>query len=299
MENEFKLEWIIKEENEGKLLRDFLMKQDISRTALTDIKFKGGKIFVNGCEVTVRYNLKKGDMLTVIFPPEEPSEAMTPENIPLNIVYEDDYVLVIDKAAYMSTIPSREHPNGTLANALMYYYKQNGLKTTVHVVTRLDRDTSGLVLIAKHRHVHHLLSKQQRIKSVKRRYQAFIHGHLKQNKGTICAPIGRKGDSIIEREVRSDGQEAITHFEVINRYHSFTHVALQLETGRTHQIRVHMSFLGHPLLGDDLYGGTREVINRQALHSSELSFWHPFLNQKLMFTSNLPEDMEKIIHNIN
>lgn len=296
MGNSFSLQWIIGVEDEGKLLREFLHEIEISRTALTDIKFKGGKILINHDVVTVRYRLKKDDLLTVVFPPEEPSNGMVPENIPLHIVYEDDYVLVIDKQPNMATIPSREHPYGTLANALLYYYKEHGLMTTVHIVTRLDRDTSGLVLVAKHRHVHHLLSKQHQTKLVKRRYEAFVHGQLKQDAGSIHKPIGRKQDSIIERMVRDDGQAALTHFEVLRRYQQFSHVSLQLETGRTHQIRVHMADFGHPLLGDDLYGGEKEFITRQALHSSELSFWHPFLKKELTFTSSLPNDMAELLH---
>jgi 23S rRNA pseudouridine1911/1915/1917 synthase len=220
---------------------------------------------------------------------------MVPQPLPLSIVYEDDYLLVVNKPPFMSTIPSREHPTGTLANALLYYYDQQQLPTTIHVVTRLDRDTSGLLLVAKHRHVHHLLSELQKRGQIKRRYEAVCHGQLSQDKGTIDAPIGRKSDSIIEREVREDGQRAVTHFQVIKRMQHYTHVSLQLETGRTHQIRVHMSHIGHPLVGDELYGGSREKLSRQALHSKELSFFHPFVQKEYCFQSDLPEDMKRLI----
>jgi 23S rRNA pseudouridine1911/1915/1917 synthase len=291
----FVLTWKITEKDEGKLVREFLKEQNISRTALTDIKFHGGGIYVNGKFVTVRHVLRAGEVLEVRFPPEQRSADMVPQPLPLSIVYEDDYLLVVNKPPFMSTIPSREHPTGTLANALLYYYDQQQLPTTIHVVTRLDRDTSGLLLVAKHRHVHHLLSELQKRGQIKRRYEAVCHGQLSQDKGTIDAPIGRKSDSIIEREVREDGQRAVTHFQVIKRMQHYTHVSLQLETGRTHQIRVHMSHIGHPLVGDELYGGSRGKLSRQALHSKELSFFHPFVQKEYCFQSDLPEDMKRLI----
>ncbi|MGX1900566.1 RluA family pseudouridine synthase [Thermolongibacillus altinsuensis] len=293
----FQLSWNITEKDEGKLVREFLKEQHISKTALTDIKFKGGGIYVNGQAVTVRHLLRAGEHLEVHFPPEKKSAEMIAEPIPLDLVYEDDYVLVVNKPPCMSTIPSREHPHGTLANGLLYHYEKQQLFTTVHIVTRLDRDTSGLVLVAKHRHVHHLLSEQQKKGKIKRRYEAICHGHLKQTAGTIDAPIGRKGDSIIEREVREDGQRAVTHFRVLKYVDDMTYVSLQLETGRTHQIRVHLSYLGHPLVGDDLYGGKREKIARQALHSRELTFFHPFLQTTLTFQCDLPNDMKQLLEN--
>jgi 23S rRNA pseudouridine1911/1915/1917 synthase len=294
----FTLNWTITEKDDGKLVRDFLKEQHVSKTALTDIKFHGGAIYVDGQFVTVRHRLRLGEKLEVHFPLEERSVDMKPEPLPFDIVYEDEYVLVVNKPPFMSTIPSREHPSGTLANALLHYYDEQQLSTTVHIVTRLDRDTSGLVLIAKHRHVHHLLSEMQKRGQVKRQYEAICHGWLKKDEGTIDAPIARKIDSIIEREVREDGQRAVTHFRVLQRFDSYTHVSLQLETGRTHQIRVHLAYLGHPLVGDELYGGRREVITRQALHSKELSFFHPFHQQMYRFQCPLPDDMNNIIKRV-
>ncbi|WP_251552456.1 RluA family pseudouridine synthase [Neobacillus muris] len=295
MPSRFQLEWVIEKEDSGLILRDFLKRKEISRTALTDIKFKGGDILVNGEAVTVRYSLKAQDLLTVIFPNEEPSAGFSGEDIPLNIIFEDDYLLIVNKPAYMNTIPSREHPAGSLANALMGYYEKIGLPATAHIVTRLDRDTSGIVLIAKHRHVHHLFSMMQRDHLVNRTYEALAEGGISADTGTITAPIGRKEQSIIEREVRPDGQYARTHYRVLNRYSQFTQIELNLETGRTHQIRVHMSYLGHPLLGDDLYGGDTAIINRQALHCKKIAFIHPITHQELVFTAALPLDMKKVI----
>ncbi|CAH0344500.1 RluA family pseudouridine synthase [Bacillus sp. CECT 9360] len=296
LQKPFRLEWMTENNDDGKLLRTFLAEQHISKRTLKAIKFDGGKIKVNEKEVTVRHLLNAGDKIEVIFPPEEANSRLTAENIPLQIKYEDDYVLVAVKPAHMNTIPSREHPVGSLANALAGYYKKKELLSTIHIVTRLDRDTSGLVLIAKHRHVHHLLSEQQKQGLVKRRYTAVVEGIIQEENGKIEEPIGRRSTSIIEREVRIDGQYACTLFEVVARLKGYTHIELQLLTGRTHQIRVHLSHYGFPLAGDDLYEGGRKDISRQALHCSSVTFFHPFLNRSLTFEEQLPADMLKLIN---
>jgi 23S rRNA pseudouridine1911/1915/1917 synthase len=295
MNKQFCLKWEVSKEEVGMTIKEFLKAHQISKAALTDIKFSGGKILVNAEEMNVRYSLKIGDQLSVIFPLEMPSEGLLGESIPLEIIFEDEFVLVVNKPAFMNTIPSREHPTGSLANALLGYYKEIGLLAATHIVTRLDRNTSGLVLVAKHRHVHHLLSEQQKSGLVKRTYVALVHGRLMEDVGTIKVPIGRKSDSIIEREVSDSGQYACTHFRVLERMDRFTYVELQLETGRTHQIRVHMSYLGHPLLGDDLYGGSLDLMNRQALHCREVVFIHPFTGEEMMFEVPVAGDMEKLI----
>lgn len=295
MVKHFSLEWTAQAADQGKLLRDFLKEKEISRAALTDIKFKGGFISVNGQEMNVRYIVKNGDLVRVAFPEEVPSAGMKGEMIALPIVYEDDYILIVNKPSGMNTIPSREHPNGSLASGLIGYYEQNGIAATTHIITRLDRDTSGLVLIAKHSHVHHLFSKQQRAGGVSRTYEALAEGSFDQDEGKVEEPIARKSDSIIEREVHPDGQYACTFFKVIGRYNGFTHIRLRLLTGRTHQIRVHMTHISHPLLGDTLYGGNRELISRQALHCRKIQFFHPFLQKEMHFSADLPDDMAQIL----
>ena len=292
----FSMEWTIEEQDCNKVLREFLADQKISKSALTDIKFKGGYLYVNEIEVTVRYILKTGDRVAVVFPREEGSEQLKGEKIPLSIIYEDHYVMVVEKPAGMSTIPSREHPSGSLANAIIGHYEQIGHLATVHIVTRLDRDTSGLVLIAKHRHIHHLLSNSQSVKNVERKYKAIITGSLRPSAGTVEEPIGRMDSSIIKREVRADGQYACTEYTTLQSFDSFSLVELKLQTGRTHQIRVHMTHLGHSLLGDDLYGGSRQLIKRQALHCYSLKFLHPITGRNLSFECPLPEDMLKVLH---
>ncbi|MCC3355633.1 RluA family pseudouridine synthase [Bacillus sp. REN16] len=291
----FTLEWKISSQDTGKLVREFIKEQNISKTALTDIKFAGGGIFVNKDPVTVRHRLNEDEVLKVVFPHEKPSLELKPENLPIQIVYEDPFMLVVNKPANQQSIPSRESRTGSLANALLHYYQSTGLNATVHLVNRLDRDTSGLLLVAKHRHIHHLLSEQQKAGSLKRTYEAIVHGVLGEDSGTIDAPIGRKDDSIIERQVREGGQRAVTHFRVIQKHSDCTHVQLQLETGRTHQIRVHLSYIGHPIVGDDLYGGMVGEIKRQALHCCELKFLHPMDKKEVVFYAELPDDMKELL----
>ncbi|MCJ8006009.1 RluA family pseudouridine synthase [Lederbergia wuyishanensis] len=295
----YSLKWTIEKADAGQIIKEFLYTKGISRRALTNIKFTGGSIKVNGEEQNVRYLLKEFDVLIVDFPPEELNERMKGENIPLSIYFEDQDIIVLEKPPYMSTIPSREHPTGSLANALVYYYERTNNTSAIHIVTRLDRNTSGLVLIAKHRHAHHLLSLQQQNGKIQRYYEAFAEKAFDEISGCVDVPIGRKQSSIIEREVREDGQKAVTYFEVIRNYPEFSHIRLKLETGRTHQIRVHMSYLGHPLLGDDLYGGNQKIIGRQALHCRELCFEHPITRKELSFIAPLPLDMETIIKKEN
>lgn len=293
-QSRFSLTWIVQEHEHG-IVREFLMQKDISKAALTDIKFNGGRITVNDVEVTVRETLQPGDQVKVVFPQEVLSEGLLAEDLPLDMIYEDDDLLVVAKPAFMNTIPSREHPRGSLANALAGYYQTLGLAATIHIVTRLDRDTSGLVLVAKHRHIHHLLSKQQKQGDVQRRYQAIVEGIVTADEARIEEPIGRKDTSIIEREVRADGQYACTMYHVLARLQAHTLLELRLLTGRTHQIRVHMAYLGHPLAGDDLYGGHRDYISRQALHCSALTFTHPVIKQMMHFSKALPEDISHFL----
>lgn len=291
-----KIDWIVQAQQDGMLLRDFLrVEKKMSKKALAEVKFNGGTLLVNGEEVTVRKRLSQQDKVTVCFPPEKRSESLIPQKLELDILFEDDHYLLINKPAGLPTIPSREHPSYTLANGVLAYFAEHNIPGTFHAVNRLDRDTSGIVIIAKHSYAHDLLAKEQKQGNVERTYVAIVHGKLKEQKGTIAAPIGRKSTSIIEREVREDGQEAITHYEVIQATEEETTVSIKLETGRTHQIRVHFSSIGHPLLGDDLYGGKKEKINRQALHSRKASFSHPFSEKYDTFTAPIPEDMRALV----
>lgn len=277
------------------LLREALGHWGISKRTLASVKYGGGRILVNGEEVTVRHALEKGDAVTVIFPNEEHGKGLAAEEGELNIVYEDGALLIVEKPPLQNTIPSREHPFGSLANIVAKHFNDHGIPSTLHIATRLDRDTSGLVCIAKNRHIHHMISLQQQEKKMKRRYEALVHGHVDKAEFTITAPIGRKNTSIIEREVREDGQFAETEVRVLQKLEKYSHISLQLNTGRTHQIRVHLAHIGHPLVGDDLYGGKRELIERQALHCTELELIHPVSGNQLFFQSSLNTDMQSLI----
>lgn len=285
---------------DGKLLREALAEVGISKRALTAIKFDGGHISVNGRTENVRFILRAGDVVEVIFPPEQMSEGIIPAyGMPFDIVYEDEAVIVLNKPTGISTIPSREHPVESVANYLAGYFIEQNLASTIHVVTRLDRDTAGLMCVAKHRHIHHLMGQMQINGKVHREYEAFVHGHVASDFVTIREPIGRKSDSIIEREVRADGQQAHTDCTVLKRFvldgEKYSHVRLKLYTGRTHQIRVHMAHIGHPLMGDDLYGGLRTHLSHQALQCVHLSFVHPITKQLMNFSIPLMERMQNML----
>ncbi|QMT16478.1 RluA family pseudouridine synthase [Planococcus maritimus] len=288
----FQIEFTAKEHG---LLREALQHYGISKRTLASVKYSGGHLLVNGSEVTVRHPLEAGDAVTVIFPKETQGKGLTAEEGPLAIVYEDEALLIVEKPPGQNTIPSREQPYGSLANVVAGHFERHGIPSTLHIATRLDKDTSGLVCIAKNRHIHHLLSVQQQEKRMNRRYEAFVHGEVASTKVLITAPIGRKGTSIIEREVREDGKFAETEMELLQSMAGISHVRLKLNTGRTHQIRVHLAHIGHPLLGDDLYGGERKLISRQALHCTELQLDHPVSGERLAFSSTLATDMRALL----
>lgn len=290
--NRYHIQFDITQEMNGLMIREYLLQYaKMSNRLLIRAKQENGAILVNGVKQTVRFILREGDTLKVIFPPEKISPYLKAEYVPLHIVYEDDDILIVNKRANISTMPSRTHPSGTLANGILHYYKETNLPYTVHVVTRLDTDTSGLVLIAKHQYCHSFLSDMQQRNQIERKYRAIVHGKVSEVEGIIDKPIGRHPDSIIERMVRADGQVARTFYHVEKTIKELTYLDIRLETGRTHQIRVHFASIGHPLVGDTLYGGSRELISRQALHCSEISFIHPFTKESLSFTCELPDDM--------
>lgn len=295
MEKHFILQFTV---IERMLLREAIAQFGVSKRALTAIKFDGGELRVNNIIRNVRHVVEVGDVVTLQFPIEQPSEGLQAQIGELAIVYEDEALLVIDKPAHMSTIPSREHPDGSVANFVLGHLERQGLASTVHIVTRLDRDTSGLLCIAKHRHIHHLMGLAQRTGAIFRQYEAIVHGVAHSQ--CIIAPIGRKESSIIEREVRLDGQYARTDVEQLSVHErkgcNVSHVRLTLHTGRTHQIRVHMAHMGHPLVGDELYGGDRRLLQRQALHCVTLAFQHPLTKQQLTFTSNMPQQLTTILN---
>ena len=298
MDTRFRLQF--KAEEDGQLLREAIRRYGISKKGLTSIKYNGGSLLVNGVNKTVRHPLTKGDDITVIFPPEQLSEGLIVEHGQLNIVYEDEAFIIIDKPPFINTIPSREHPTGSVANFLCGYFKEQEIYSTVHIVTRLDRDTSGLLCIAKHSHIHHLMGILQNKNMINKQYEAIVHGHVKKDFQEIIAPIGRRETSIIEREVHPNGQFSHTDVTVLKRgytkeHEPITHVRLQLHTGRTHQIRVHMAHIGHPLVGDELYGGSRILYERQALHCVLLEMQHPLTGEDLRVESDIHQSMQNLM----
>lgn len=293
----FRLTFKVKED--GVHLREFLGEKDISKRTLTATKYEGGRLSVNGIERDVRHILSAGDEVEILFPPEELSSGLIAEEGELDIIYEDEAILILNKPPGQSTIPSFNHRLGTIANYVAGKFLREGIPSTVHVVTRLDLHTSGLLCIAKNRHIHHLLGTQIENAGFHRQYEAIVEGHVAQNEFLINERIGRKDGSIIERIVRSDGKEARTEVQVLKRFKKegckLTKVGLTLHTGRTHQIRVHMHWAGHSLAGDDLYGGSEALITRQALHCSSLAFNHPITGERKRFTGAMPADMREIL----
>jgi pseudouridine synthase, RluA family len=291
----FCLRWLIRPEEGGKKIQYFLRDHAISRKALRNLLNEGGAILLNGQAAHLRDTLSPGDELKLVFPVERMSENLVPEELPLEVLYEDEVLLVVNKPAGMSTIPSRDQRSGTLANALAGYFKKKSLRCGCHIVTRLDRYTSGICVVAKYRHIHHLFSTAADRIRVVREYEAFVEGIFRQEKGRVDAPIARKPDSIIERMVAEGGKTARTRFERIAVYPEFSHIRLWPETGRTHQIRVHMAYLGYPLVGDDLYGGSKNLLSRQALHCGKVSFKHPITDETIVVRAKLPDDMSELI----
>ncbi|MEY8751580.1 RluA family pseudouridine synthase [Alkalicoccobacillus gibsonii] len=296
MNNQPTFVWRVEASSADTSLRAFLrVQKQISKKMLASIKYHGGSIRVNGEEKTVRTILKEGDEVIVQLSPETPSKGLIPEANSFEIIFEDEHFLIVNKASGMATIPSREYPQGTLANAVLAYYMKHNIQATFHPVNRLDRGTSGLLVIAKHRYAHDQMSKQQKEGRLKRRYEAIVQGVVEPPDGTINQPIGRKPDSIIERMVTPDGKPAVTHYRTRVSTTSLTYVRIALETGRTHQIRVHFSSIGHPLAGDELYGGESLGLERQALHSYKLSFTHPFTQESMVFTAKPPSDFSRLL----
>lgn len=293
------LNYTITTDFHNKTIEQFLKAQEYPHQAIVHLKKTQEGIKKNGVWAYVTETLMEGDVLSLTLIEEAVSEHITPIQTEFSIIYEDDDILVIDKPANMPIHPSINHHEGTLANGLMYYFSSQNIPFVFRCINRLDRDTTGLTIVAKHLLSGGILSRQVSEKSIQRTYQAICQGYVPEY-GTIDAPIARAEASTIERCVREDGEWAITHYRRLSycKEKNVSLVELSLETGRTHQIRVHMKSIGYPIIGDFLYNPDYTYIKRQALHSASLTFLHPITKEKMHFSAPLHRDMKCIFESI-
>lgn len=295
----------VEKENTGIRIDKYLSDnmEDISRSYLQKL-LKDKSITVNNKAIKANYKVQEGDMVSVFVPePEEPN--ILPEEIPLDILYEDDSLMVVNKPKDMVVHPSAGHTSGTLVNAVLFHCKGNlsGINGIMRpgIVHRIDKDTTGALLICKTDTCHRILAEQLKVHSITRRYRAVVQGNLKDDEGTVEGSIGRHTTDRKKMAINyKNGKEAITHYRVLERFGNATYIECRLETGRTHQIRVHMASIGHPLLGDTTYGSSKNPyhLQGQALHAMVLGFLHPVTNEYMEFTAPLPEYFLKLLEKL-
>ena len=292
------------EANRNQRLDAFLASSldGLTRSQATRL-IESGEVAVNGRAVSKSYKLAGGEDIAVTLPEPEPVEAV-PQDIPLDVVYEDADVIVVNKPSGMVVHPAPGHPDGTLVNALLYHCAGtlSGIGGALRpgIVHRIDRDTSGLIIAAKNDAAHQYLSAQLADHTLARTYECIVVGALREDRGTVNAPIARHPTDRKRMAVVAGGREAVTHWEVIARYPGYTHVRCRLETGRTHQIRVHMAYIGHPILGDTVYGAKKEVpgLTGQCLHAVGLRFLHPRTHEVMELSCPLPEEFTRMLQKI-
>ncbi len=290
------IDYIIDEDSAGLRVEQFLRRKRYSGQNLSEIKRMPKSILVNGVHYYMRQELSKGDHLQVRICETKNSEKIPPTKLPLDIIYEDEDLLVLNKPAGMPIHPSLNNYTNSIANALAYYFQSQGKPFIFRCCNRLDRDTSGLTIVSKHLVSGSILSDMTKYREVHREYLAIARGSVTPSEGTIQAPLGRKEGTIIERTVDWEhGEDAVTHYKVVKEANGHSLVSLRLETGRTHQIRIHMKYLGYPLIGDYLYNPDMEYMTRQALHSHHMEFTHPITGEHMSFTAPLPEDMARVM----
>jgi len=273
-----------------------ILKQEFKMSArlITKLK-KNDKLLLNNVCIYSNRTVEINDKIDIYIDFIEDSSNILPTKIDLDILYEDEALLIINKPPHMPVHPSMLHYENTLSNGVKYYFDSINLKRLIRPVNRLDKDTSGIVVFAKNEYIQECLIQQMKNKNFKKEYLTIVEGIFKEKHGTINAPISRKSDSIIERCVCDNGDVAITHYDVLDEFYNMSLLHVILETGRTHQIRVHMAHIEHPILSDTLYGNFSYLINRQALHAFKISFIHPITQKEISIKSELPHDMKKVI----
>lgn len=278
-------------------INDVLINEFQFSSRLMSKLIKNKKIYLNNSFCDTRKCINYNDEIIVDLSGKENNSNIVATNMDLDIIYEDDWFLVVNKQPGIAVHPSSLHYSDSLSNGVKFYFDKIGLKKKIRVVNRLDYNTSGIVVFAKCEYIHEQFSKQMMQHIFQKEYLCIINGFLDNSCGIIDLPIGRKQGSIIERCIDKNGQKSITHYEVLKTFSDYSLVKCILETGRTHQIRVHFSAIGHPLLGDTLYGTASDLINRQALHSNKIDLIHPITKEHLSFESLLPNDMKKLVLN--
>lgn len=278
-------------------VNDVLINEFQFSSRLMSKLIKNKKIYLNNSFCDTRKCINYNDEIVVDLSGKENNSNIVATNMDLDIIYEDDWFLVVNKQPGIAVHPSSLHYSDSLSNGVKFYFDKIGLKKKIRVVNRLDYNTSGIVVFAKCEYIHEQFSKQMMQHIFQKEYLCIINGFLDNSYGIIDLPIDRKQGSIIERCIDKNGQKSITHYEVLKTFSDYSLVKCILETGRTHQIRVHFSAIGHPLLGDTLYGTASDLINRQALHSNKIDLIHPITKEHLSFESLLPNDMKKLILN--
>ena len=287
------LKYVVKED--GKTINQIVKNNFQLSVNLLNKLIKNNNIYVNGINRDTRNIAIKDDIIEINLEYEEDSSSIISKKMELNIVYEDENMVILNKPAGIPVHPSMLHFEDTLANGVKYYFEKQGIHKKIRAVNRLDLNTSGLIIFAKNEYIQEKLIRQMKHNIFKKEYIAIVSGKVENDEGTINAPIARKEKSIIERCVEKNGQKAVTEYEVLKRKEQYSIVKCKLITGRTHQIRVHFAYIGHPILGDTLYGTSSKFIDRQALHCYKMEFLDPVSEKKISIEADLPSELMKFL----
>ncbi len=289
------LEYIVKKDDNYTNINQILKNEFNISSRLFSKLVNLKKISINGVITDTRNSVKPKDKITISFDYEENNENIVPKEMNLDILYEDDWLLIINKSANIAVHPSILHYDNSLSNGIKFYFDKIGLKKKIRPVNRLDRNTSGIVIFAKNEYIQECLINQMKNNNFKKEYLAIVEGYFDEKSGTINKPIARKENSIIERCISLNGKESITKYKVLKEFNNYSFIKCILLTGRTHQIRVHLVSINHPILGDSLYGKESKLINRQALHCYNINFIHPIYKNNIQIIAQLPNDMSNLV----